>query len=167
MPDVLYASATPVPRSAAMTVFGDLDLSVLDEMPPGRQPVATVVVAAGEVDPSRPGDDPWAAIRSAVSQGRQAFVVTPLATSATRESAAAHVLAESLSLGALSGLRVGTITGKDDAKERRATMSVRSSATASVAGPCRARWASWPVPDRGGPQNEPGPTATRRARVHD
>lgn len=123
MPDVLYASATPVPRSAAMTVFGDLDLSVLDEMPPGRQPVATVVVAAGEVDPSRPGDDPWAAIRSAVSQGRQAFVVTPLATSATRESAAAHVLAESLSLGALSGLRVGTITGKDDAKERRATMS--------------------------------------------
>ena len=81
MPDVLVMTATPIPRTAAMTVYGDLDVSVLDELPPGRTPIVTTLV------PSRPtaGTAPieaeapvWAKVRAEVAAGRQAYVVCPL-----------------------------------------------------------------------------------------
>ncbi len=72
VPDVLMLSATPIPRTLAMTVYGDLDISVLDEMPPGRLPVATEVL--GESQRKRA----YAAIRRELEQGRQVFVVYPV-----------------------------------------------------------------------------------------
>lgn len=74
-PHVLVMTATPIPRTVAMTVFGDLDVSVLDEAPPGRQPVATHVVAPQE----KPAflARAWERIREEVAAGRKAFVVCP------------------------------------------------------------------------------------------
>lgn len=71
-PDLLVMTATPIPRTAAMTVYGDLDYSVLDEMPPGRTPIRTIWV--------RDPDDEarvWSHVRSEVEKGNQAFVVCP------------------------------------------------------------------------------------------
>ncbi len=71
-PDVLVMTATPIPRTAAMTVYGDLDVSVLDELPPGRTPIRTTWV--------RPEADgaAWEQVRAEVEAGRQAYVVCPL-----------------------------------------------------------------------------------------
>ena len=72
VPDVLVMSATPIPRSLALTLYGDLDLTVIDELPPGRTPVTTRLVSA-----NRRGDV-YRFVTSQVAQGRQAYVVTPL-----------------------------------------------------------------------------------------
>ena len=71
-PDLLVMTATPIPRTAAMTVYGDLDYSVLDEMPPGRTPIRTTWIR-------EPDDEArvWAHVRSEVEKGHQAFVVCP------------------------------------------------------------------------------------------
>ncbi len=73
-PDLLIMTATPIPRTLSMTLYGDLDVSVLDEMPPGRTPVATrhVTKAEHELQPV------WDLVRQEVLAGRQAFVVCPL-----------------------------------------------------------------------------------------
>ena len=71
-PDVLVMTATPIPRTLALTLYGDLDVSVIDELPPGRTPVSTRVVAgerAGEV---------WEFVRKVVAGGQQAYVVYPV-----------------------------------------------------------------------------------------
>ncbi len=70
-PDVLVMTATPIPRTAAMTVYGDLDVSVLDELPPGRMPIGTEWVVDDE-------EAVWAAVRAEVADGHQAYVVCPL-----------------------------------------------------------------------------------------
>src|SRR3984957_1362964 len=74
-PHVLVMTATPIPRTVAMTVFGDLDMSILTELPAGRQPIATHVVPAAE----RPHylARTWARIREEVASGRQAYIVCP------------------------------------------------------------------------------------------
>ena len=74
-PHVLVMTATPIPRTVAMTVFGDLDTSVLAEVPPGRLPVSTIVVPAAE----RPAwlERGWQRVREEVANGRQAYVVCP------------------------------------------------------------------------------------------
>ncbi|MBM4034370.1 MAG: ATP-dependent DNA helicase RecG [Planctomycetes bacterium] len=77
-PDVLVMTATPIPRSLALTVFGDLDLSTLDEMPPGRQPITTTIVP-----PTRRAEA-WQLIRRELAAGRQAYVVYPLVGKDTR-----------------------------------------------------------------------------------
>jgi ATP-dependent DNA helicase RecG len=71
-PHLLVMTATPIPRSLALTIYGDLDLSIMDEMPPGRQPVGTFVLTPRERERA------YALIRSQVEQGRQAFIVYPL-----------------------------------------------------------------------------------------
>jgi ATP-dependent DNA helicase RecG len=71
-PHLLVMTATPIPRSLALTIYGDLDLSIMDEMPPGRQPVDTFVV------PPRERERAYALIRNQVEQGYQAFIVYPL-----------------------------------------------------------------------------------------
>jgi ATP-dependent DNA helicase RecG len=71
-PDVLVMSATPIPRSLAMALHGDLDLSVLDELPPGRTPVTTAIHSRDE------RDDVYELVRREVAAGRQAYVVYPL-----------------------------------------------------------------------------------------
>jgi ATP-dependent DNA helicase RecG len=71
-PDVLVMTATPIPRTLAMTLYGDLDLSVLDELPPGRTPISTHVAS-----PSRQSEI-WQAVELQLRQGRQAYVLYPL-----------------------------------------------------------------------------------------
>ena len=72
MPNFLAMTATPIPRSLALTLYGDVDLSELREMPPGRQPVGTLVV------PPHQRDEAYDFIRTQVRQGRQGFVICPL-----------------------------------------------------------------------------------------
>lgn len=116
MPDMLQATATPIPRTAAITEFGDMAVSVLDEKPPGRSPITTRWVEGAELsDPAAPC---WAEIRRQVGEGRQAFVVCPLVhgsggqVSETKMAAAADDVAGELEVGALSGLRIGVVHGK-------------------------------------------------------
>ena len=84
-PHLLVMTATPIPRSLALTLYGDLDLSAIDEMPPGRTPIGTIavpqpphddLVAVGEYEAGRA--EAFARIRSEVAAGRQAFVICPL-----------------------------------------------------------------------------------------
>src|SRR6185295_14553896 len=71
-PDVLVMTATPIPRTLAMTLYGDLDLSVLDELPPGRTPITTRVATR----PRQP--EVWQFVRKQVAAGHQAYVVYPV-----------------------------------------------------------------------------------------
>jgi ATP-dependent DNA helicase RecG len=71
-PHLLVMTATPIPRSLALTIYGDLDLSVMDEMPPGRQPVETHVLLPRERERA------WRFIRGQIEQGHQAFIIYPL-----------------------------------------------------------------------------------------
>lgn len=71
-PDVLVMTATPIPRTLALSLYGDLDVSVLDELPPGRTPIATRRV------PGERADDVWEFVRKQVAQGRQAYIVYPV-----------------------------------------------------------------------------------------
>ena len=71
-PDVLAMTATPIPRTLALSLYGDLDLSVIDELPPGRTPIVTRQV------PEERADEVWAFVRQQVAEGRQAYVVYPV-----------------------------------------------------------------------------------------
>jgi ATP-dependent DNA helicase RecG len=78
-PDVLVMTATPIPRTLALSLYGDLDLSVLDEMPPGRKPIVTRRV------PGERADEVWDFVRKQVAQGRQAYIVYPVIEGARDE----------------------------------------------------------------------------------
>ncbi len=71
-PDVLVMTATPIPRTLALSLYGDLDLSVLDEMPPGRTPIQTRRVISAQAE------EVWGFVRKQVAQGRQAYIVYPI-----------------------------------------------------------------------------------------
>jgi ATP-dependent DNA helicase RecG len=118
VPDVLVMTATPIPRTAAMTVYGDLDTTVLDELPPGRTPVKTRW-ARGALEEA----GAWEQVRAEVAQGRQAFVVCPLVEESERVQArsAAEEL-ERLSAGELAGLRLGLLHGQLPPKDKERAM---------------------------------------------
>src|SRR5204863_6483398 len=78
VPDVLVMTATPIPRTAAMTVYGDLDVSTLDELPPGRERITTVWEKIAPGDLTLDELSVWAHVRAEVAGGRQAYVVCPL-----------------------------------------------------------------------------------------
>jgi ATP-dependent DNA helicase RecG len=110
-------TATPIPRTAAMTVYGDLDVSVLDELPPGRTPIVTHW-AAGDAE-----DEAWAAVRDEVAAGRQAYVVCPLIEESEKlEVASAEETFERLSGGELHGLRLGLLHGRMTPSDKEAVM---------------------------------------------
>jgi ATP-dependent DNA helicase RecG len=118
-PDVLVMTATPIPRTAAMTVYGDLDVAVLDELPPGRTPIVTQW-ARGELEE----EGAWAAVRDEVAAGRQAYVVCPLIEGSEKIQAASAIETyEDLAAGHLHGLRLALMHGQVPAKEREATMA--------------------------------------------
>jgi len=71
-PDILVMTATPIPRTLGMTVYGDLDVSILDELPPGRRPIITKRRSAKELDKF------WAFLLKQIAEGRQAYVIYPL-----------------------------------------------------------------------------------------
>jgi ATP-dependent DNA helicase RecG len=107
-PDLLVMTATPIPRTAAMVIFGDLDLTVLDELPPGRVAVTT------EWLPD-PGDEyrAWDRVRLEVAAGHRAFVVCPLVGDSPRvEARSATEEYARLEAGELAGLRVGLLHGQ-------------------------------------------------------
>jgi ATP-dependent DNA helicase RecG len=118
-PDVLVMTATPIPRTAAMLVYGDLDQSELREMPKGRNPVTTSVIG--------PRPDERAAayerLRSEVAAGHQAYVVCPLVEGSPKvEAKAATEEAERLAAVELAGLRVGLLHGQMPAAEKEEAM---------------------------------------------
>ena len=119
-PHVLVLTATPIPRSVAMTIFGDLDVSTLAEIPAGRQVVGTVVVDAT----LRPAwvERAWQRVAEEVAQGRQAFVVVPRIKSSD-EGIGVIDLAEELSAVSLAGLRVGTLHGQQSSEVKESTMA--------------------------------------------
>jgi ATP-dependent DNA helicase RecG len=119
VPDVLVMTATPIPRTAAMTVYGDLDVSVLDELPPGRTPIDTEW-ARTEPDEAAV----WQLVRDEVAAGRQAYVVCPLIEeSETLEVRSAEQTYEELSAGELAGVRVALLHGRMSSTEKEQTMA--------------------------------------------
>jgi ATP-dependent DNA helicase RecG len=116
-PDVLVMSATPIPRSLAMALYGDVDLSVLDELPPGRRPVETTLRARDE------RDDVYAFVEREVEAGRQAYVVYPLVSESEKvDLLAATDEFERLREDVFSGRNVGLLHGQLPSVERDAVM---------------------------------------------
>ena len=116
-PDLLLMSATPIPRSLAMVLSGDLEVSLLDEAPPGRTPVRTVVVQ--EAQRRRV----YERVRAAVTGGRQAYLVYPLVEDSEKlPLAAAETMARELSRTVMQGLRLGLVHGQMPAGERDQVM---------------------------------------------
>jgi ATP-dependent DNA helicase RecG len=122
-PDVLVMTATPIPRTAAMTVYGDLDVSVLDELPPGRTPIVTRWVEAGSDDDEAQAEV-WAHVRAEVADGRQAYVVCPLVEESEKlEASSAEETFLRLQHQELPGLRVGLLHGRMASADKEAVMA--------------------------------------------
>jgi ATP-dependent DNA helicase RecG len=116
-PDILVMTATPIPRSLAMTVYGDLDLSVIDEMPPGRRAVETQWL------PLDRALDAYQFVRAQVAQGGQAYVVCPLIEESEKlESEAAVRLHQELAREVFPDLRVGLLHGRMKTPVKAAAM---------------------------------------------
>ncbi|MGK2957188.1 MAG: ATP-dependent DNA helicase RecG [Acidimicrobiales bacterium] len=118
VPDVLVMTATPIPRTAAMTVYGDLDVSVLDELPPGRTPITTTW-ARGPLDEAAT----WARVRNEIADGHQAYVVCPLIEESDKlEVRSAEETFTELQAGELAGLRLGLLHGRMKSVEKEQAM---------------------------------------------
>ncbi len=116
-PDVLVMTATPIPRTLALTVYGDLDVSVIDELPPGRKPIVTKHVEDALVE------QVYSGIRKQVDAGRQAYVVYPvIEESETLAMKAAAKMHQHLSQIVFPDLKVGLLHGKLSADEKEAAM---------------------------------------------
>ena len=118
-PHVLVMSATPIPRTLALIIYGDLDVSVLDELPPGRTPVETYLV--GEDKRQRM----YGFVRKLVGEGRQAYIVCPMVEegeNAAAELKAVTVYAGKLQTEVFPDLRVAFVHGKLKAKEKESVM---------------------------------------------
>ncbi len=119
IPHLLVMTATPIPRTAAMTVYGDLDVSVLDELPPGRTPITTQWVRGPLAVESM-----WSDVRSEIEAGRQAYVVCPLITeSESLDARSAERMHAELADGSLAGLRVGLLHGRMPPADKERTMT--------------------------------------------
>ena len=117
-PDVLVMTATPIPRTLTMAICGDLDQSILDELPPGRRPVKTHAKLPGE------RDKVYAGVRKLISEGRQAYFVCPMvAESESTQAQAAKDLHYRLSTDVFPDLRVGLLHGQLKAKEKEEVMA--------------------------------------------
>lgn len=116
-PDVLLMSATPIPRSVALTRFGDLDVSALRERPAGRQPVTTVV------RPEKGREKALAFVRRELDAGRQGYVVYPVIEESEKtDLKAATTMHQELSLGVFAGKTVALLHGRIPAAERDSIM---------------------------------------------
>jgi len=134
-PHLLVMTATPIPRTVAMTVFGDLDVSTLRELPLGRQPITTHVIPVME----KPGylERAWERIREEVAQGHQAYIVAPriqvgsdenadidfLFGTESSDIASVEELAPRLHGDALSGLKLAMLHGRLSTEEKERTMT--------------------------------------------
>ncbi|MGI5863965.1 MAG: ATP-dependent DNA helicase RecG [Myxococcales bacterium] len=116
-PDVLVMTATPIPRTLAMALYGDLDVSVLNELPPGRTPVET------RVFPRRQRDEAYRLVAEQVAQGRQAFVVYPLVEESEKLDLASATEGAAELAGRFPSWRIGLLHGRMKADEKDAVMS--------------------------------------------
>jgi ATP-dependent DNA helicase RecG len=151
-PHVLVMTATPIPRTVAMTVFGDLEVSTLTELPAGRAPIQTTLVPLAE----RPGwlDRVWERLRAVVAKGHQAYVVAPRISGDDAEQGESDALdldedgnpvkaqpsqltsvvdlAQQLAEGPLAGLRVAVLHGRLAPEEKDRTMRAFASGEVDV-----------------------------------
>ncbi len=119
-PDVLVMTATPIPRTAAMLIYGDLDKSELRELPKGRSPIATEVVGPGPLERAAVYEH----VRVEVAAGRQAYVVCPLVEGSDKlEARAATEEFERLVAEDLAGLRLALLHGQMPSNEKEAAMA--------------------------------------------
>ncbi len=117
-PDILVMTATPIPRTLTLTVYGDLDISIIDELPPGRKPVKTHWKQIGERKKVYQG------VRTLIDQGRQAYVICPLIEESDKlQVRAATELAEFLQNEMFPDLKIGLLHGQMKAEEKDAVMT--------------------------------------------
>jgi len=116
-PDLLIMTATPIPRTLSMTLYGDLDVSVIDELPPGRTPIETIAL------PWSRQDEAWDLIRREVSKGRQAFVVCPLVDDSPKVEVSSATAEYERLQEILDGVRVGLIHGQLPPADKEAVMA--------------------------------------------
>mgnify|MGYP000869331736 CR=1 FL=1 len=112
--DLLVMTATPIPRTLALTLYGDLDISIIDELPPGRKPVDTRWIS------SRDRDKVYAFVRSQVKMGHQVYIVYPLVegAGATQDSAAKTEARRLQALPAFADLSIGLLHGQMGSREK-------------------------------------------------
>ncbi len=116
-PDVLVMTATPIPRTLAMTLYGDLDVSVIDEMPPGRRPIVTKHHKADEIERV------WSFLKTQIDLGRQAYVVYPvIEDSETQAVKAAQSMHDHLSREVFPTLKVALLHGRLPPAQKEAIM---------------------------------------------
>ncbi len=118
-PDTLIMTATPIPRTLSLTLYGDLEVSVIDELPPGRKPVETRIVDLAE------RQEAYQAVREELDAGRQAYVICPLVeeSEALEDVRAAEELYEELAREIFPDRRVGLLHGRMKAAEKREVMA--------------------------------------------
>src|SRR6266699_1487296 len=116
-PDVLVMTATPIPRTLALTLYGDLDISVIDELPPGRKPIVTRHVTNDEIEKV------YSFVKKQIDAGRQAYVVYPvIEESETQAMKAAEKMYEHLSQEVFPGVSVGLLHGRLPSEEKETVM---------------------------------------------
>src|SRR3984885_1578086 len=116
-PDVLVMTATPIPRTLAMTLYGDLDVSVIDQIPPGRKPIQTKHYTSDGVEQA------YSFVKGQIDQGRQAYVVYPvIEESETQAMKAAQKMHEHLSRVVFPDVAVGLLHGKLPSAEKELVM---------------------------------------------
>jgi len=116
-PDVLVMTATPIPRTLALTVYGDLDVSIIDELPPGRKPIVTKHVTEEKIE------QVYSFLKKQIDTGRQAYVVYPvIEESETQAMKAAQKMHEHLSRIVFPGTAVGLLHGKLPVAEKESAM---------------------------------------------
>ena len=116
-PHLLVMSATPIPRTLALIVYGDLDISVLDELPAGRTPIATYAVGTDKRARA------YGYVRKFVDEGRQAYVVCPLVEEGETHLVAAEAYAKKLAEGPFKGYSLGLLHGKMKPSEKEEIMT--------------------------------------------
>ncbi len=125
-PHMLVMSATPIPRTLALMIYGDLDISVLDELPPGRQKIETYAIS---------GDKRQRAfnfLRKHINAGRQCYIICPMIDEGQNDMASVTQYAEKLKNEWLVGCRIGVLHGRMKPKEKEAVMAEFSSGKLSV-----------------------------------
>src|SRR5437016_5020844 len=116
-PDVLVMTATPIPRTLALTIYGDLDISVIDELPPGRKPIVTKHVTNDQIEKV------YSFVKQQVDSGRQAYVVYPvIEESETQAMQAAEKMYEHLSQEVYPGVGIGLLHGRLPSDEKESVM---------------------------------------------
>lgn len=115
-PHVLVMSATPIPRTLALIIYGDLDISIIDELPPGRQPVSTYLIDT----PKR--KRMYGFIRQHLDKGKQAYIVCPVIEEGETDMVSAEEYAEKISREDFKGYSVGLLHGKMKSARKDAVM---------------------------------------------